>query len=547
VLRLFLRGRSYSARFLVPVTLRAMIKRREIWTALGTRSHSAAKLRAGRVAGNVSRLFSLLLGRGGHRMDKAEIDLLIRRWTAAALEEGEVERATSGPLSEAKLDDISTGLGIALEAAHEELVGCDYSRVTGEVDELLATHKLPPLDHQSEAFKRLARELLRAKRDVLRTELDRWQGDYTTGNGSLLQNHQGSTAEGPQFDALPLSEAIPLYLKHFEDRAPGTIEAKQNALRRFLGVVNNKPVHTIAKADCILYRDTLRKLPANLSKRFPGRTINEALALVAHKPGKSGALLSKNTINQDLMHIGHFFGWLIAEGKRGKDNPVDGLAFDGVEAKSHETFSDKDISTIFTSTKYKAQLWDKEYARYFLPLILLYSGARREEVANLALPDIQKEGSVYFMDLAPDPTRGRRLKNKASRRRVPIHSHLIELGFIDYVEWMRAKGETLLFPKDKRKKGRATMGDAVSKWFARTVKGLKIPGKKTLHGFRPTVATRLYEVGVDGETRRELLGHSGKDVHEQVYLRPPLAMLSGHLEKMDFRPLLKGLPVYHAS
>lgn len=208
-------------------------------------------------------------------MDKAEIDSLIRRWTAAALEAGEVERATSEPLSETKLDGVSEGLGVALVATHEELVGCDYCRVWGEVDELLATHKLPPLDHESEAFKRLARELLRAKRDVLRVELDRWRGDYTTGNGSLLPNHQ--TVDGPQFDALPLSEAIPLCLKHFEDRAPGTIEAKQNVLRRFLDVVGNKPVHTLAKPDCILYRDTLRKLPANLSKRFPGKSVKDAL------------------------------------------------------------------------------------------------------------------------------------------------------------------------------------------------------------------------------------------------------------------------------
>ena len=191
LLGLFLRGRSCSARFLIPVGLRATIQQKEIWTALGTRSHSVAKLRAGRVADNVSRLLSLLLHRG-HTMDKAEIDSLIRRWAAAALEAGEVERATSGPLSETKLEGISEGQGVALEVTHEELVCCDYSRVWGEVDEQLATYKLPPLDHESEAFKRLARELLRAKRDVLRVELDRWRGDYAGGNGSLLPNHQSS-------------------------------------------------------------------------------------------------------------------------------------------------------------------------------------------------------------------------------------------------------------------------------------------------------------------------------------------------------------------
>ena len=479
-------------------------------------------------------------------MDMAQVAALIRRWTAAALEAGEAERATSRPLSDEGLDGITTGLGIALEATHEELLGCDYSRVASEVDELLAIHKLPPMDHESEAFKRLSRELLKAKRDVLRIELDRWQGDYATGNGASTI-HPASTIDEVSLESLPLSDAIPLYLKHFDDRAPGTIEAKQNALKRFLDVVGNKPVHKIAKADCITYRDTLRKVPANLSKRFPGKTIKEALALVASKPVKSAVLLSKNTINQDLMHIGHFFGWLIDEGRRSADNPVDGLSFEGVESKSHEAFDDSDISAIFCSDEYTSQLKAKDYARYFLPLILLYSGCRREEAANLALADIQKEGSVWFMDLAPDLTRGRRLTNKASGRRVPIHSHLNELGFLDYVEAMKARGETLLFPKAKNKKGRATMGDAVSKWFARTVRSLKVPGKKTLHGFRPTVTTRLYEAGVDGETRRELLGHSGKDVHEQVYLWPPLPVLSGHLEKLNFRPLLKGLPVYGAS
>ena len=123
------------------------------------------------------------------------------------------------------------------------------------------------------------------------------------------------------------------------------------------------------------------------------------------------------------------------------------------------------------------------------------------------------------MDLTPDLARGRRLKTR-HRAGVPIHSHLIELGLLDYVEAMKARGDTLV-PESEEKKGRATMGDAVSKWFARTVRNLKVPGKKTLHGFRPTVTTRLYEAGVDGETRRELLGHSGKDIHESVYPRPP--------------------------
>jgi len=76
-----------------------------------------AKLRAGTLAGYLSRLFRLLL-KQGHATDNAQIDALIRRWTAAALEAGEMERATRGWLSDEGLDSIAEGLGVALEAGN---------------------------------------------------------------------------------------------------------------------------------------------------------------------------------------------------------------------------------------------------------------------------------------------------------------------------------------------------------------------------------------------------------------------------------------------
>jgi hypothetical protein len=78
--------------------------------------------------------------------------------------------------------------------------------------------------------------------------------------------------------------------------------------------------------------------------------------------------------NQDFVHIGHFMGSLIDEDKRSRgDNPVDGLTFDGVESKSHETSTDADISACFLSREYMKQLKDGEHARHFIPLMLLYS------------------------------------------------------------------------------------------------------------------------------------------------------------------------------
>jgi integrase len=186
---------------------------------------------------------------------------------------------------------------------------------------------------------------------------------------------------------------------------------------------------------------------------------------------------------------------------------------------------DADLKSIFESREYLAQR-EAEPARFWLPVILAYTGARRDEIADLALSDIGEEDGIHYFDLKPDAARGRRLKNKASKRRVPIHSHLIRLGFLKYIDVRRSKGQKLVFGEGH--------GDPVSKWFARLLKKLKIEGK-TLHGLRSTVNTKLHEGGCDPETRRALLGHSGVDVNETVYLRLPLKTLGVNLEKLRYK------------
>lgn len=127
-----------------------------------------------------------------------------------------------------------------------------------------------------------------------------------------------------------------------------------------------------------------------------------------------------------------------------------------------------------------------------------------------------------------------------------MHPALISLGFLQYVAERVSRGECLLFTKETspgRGPGRATVGDAVSKWWSRLQKtyGIKatIGRKKALKSFRPTVITRFHAAGVDGETRRQLTGHYGKDVHEQVYLSPSLPVLKAAIEKLQYPDVVR--------
>jgi integrase len=272
-----------------------------------------------------------------------------------------------------------------------------------------------------------------------------------------------------------------------------------------IGASSSTPVHTITKQACIKYRDTLAKK------------------------------VSRARVNITLDHLGHFFRWCVKHDAYLGNVPTDGLSFEDIVVESHQPFTDDDLRALFTSQSYLKQR-TAEPARYWLPLLLLYSGCRREEIAGIHRDEVQREGETWYFDVKPNDTR--RLKNKSSRRRVPIHSRLISMGFLDYLKDTK-RGP--LFPSNG---GRTTQGDEVSKWFARLIKTTikdHESRKLALHSFRGTVISRLHAAGVKGETVRALVGHAGVDVHESVYLTVPLGVLSEAVEKLDYRGMLMRL------
>ena len=123
-----------------------------------------------------------------------------------------------------------------------------------------------------------------------------------------------------------LADAIQAYLDNLarmKQRAPGTLESKKNILTRFLAFIGNKPVHRILRDDCIAYRDTIAQLPAHASKRFPGLRLFEVLEQAKSQPDIE--LLSKQTVTQDLTHIGAFFSFLVEAKKYTGSIPTERL------------------------------------------------------------------------------------------------------------------------------------------------------------------------------------------------------------------------------
>ncbi len=148
---------------------------------------------------------------------------------------------------------------------------------------------------------------------------------------------------------------------------------------------------------------------------------------------------------------------------------------------------------------------------FYVLLLVWYTGARREELCKLMLDDVESGHDIHYLLIRPTETG--RVKNTSARRVVVIADELIRLGFLRYVEAMRAAGERLLFPEllpaaDTKRK----LGDVFYKlwwiYIAREVPGLK--RGQAMHSARHMVSDELKDQEVFLEFRNDHLGHKGR-------------------------------------
>lgn len=168
-------------------------------------------------------------------------------------------------------------------------------------------------------------------------------------------------------------------------------------------------------------------------------------------------------------------------------------------------------------------------ALHFVPMLLYYTGARREEICGLSVDDVNwvdaKVGRnimrIHYISVRPNDIR--RVKNEQSIRLIVLHPELIRLGFFDYVEAIRSLGYKLLFPDLKSPTSSSPLGD---RFYDEFVGGLRqavpdsVERKKVVHSIRRSFGNLLKQGGVHSEIRGDILGHAGRNVTEEIYCDP---------------------------
>ena len=164
-------------------------------------------------------------------------------------------------------------------------------------------------------------------------------------------------------------------------------------------------------------------------------------------------------------------------------------------------------------------------AWYFVPLIAWYSGLRRDEICGLEVADVQQEDGHWHLDVRPNDTR--RLKTVSSERKVPVAEELERLGLIKYMEALREKGETCLFPELASESGKGTMGDVYYKrvWSKIAAALPFLAEGQGIHSFRHTAIDSMKGAGITPEIRADFAGHAMKGETEGRYSKAHMSLL----------------------
>jgi integrase len=180
-------------------------------------------------------------------------------------------------------------------------------------------------------------------------------------------------------------------------------------------------------------------------------------------------------------------------------------------------------------------------ARYWLPILLLVTGARPEELAQAVVSDVQQDSKTRQWTLAitgegSHPHKAQRTsKTPSAERIVPLPSIVIDLGFADYVAWLANRNELALFPDLRPKGARGELWPTFGQWWGSYLAdhGARPTGKRPAREFRPTWATIARECGVSREAQEYLMGHApdASDMNARYGSRQPL---SREMDKLSF-------------
>jgi len=315
--------------------------------------------------------------------------------------------------------------------------------------------------------------------------------------------------------------------------------ALRDAILTFIEIVGDIQADQLDRDCARKYADGFMKLPSNRTKkpRYRAKTVKQLLSM--HIPKED--LVSDTTFNNNLQKLSTFALWLKLEKVLSGENPFSGFALDLGKARNQWcAFTKEEIQKVFDPKTY---VYDRNRpSHFFVPLITSHCGSRVEEVCCMNKSDVIEVDGVWCLRLFEDAD-DKSSKNAMSERLVPIHSKLLELGFLKYVETL--PNGSKLFPNlNKTVNG---YHSAVSNAFNRYLEEIGVKRDKlSLKSFRHSAITELLKLEIRLEHIREIVGHSVEhDITLGRYAKGvPVEVLKRAVDRLDWNLATSQLPKF---
>jgi integrase len=292
--------------------------------------------------------------------------------------------------------------------------------------------------------------------------------------------------------------------------------AADGLVREFVELHGDLPLRDIEKSHFVALRDAMLKRvkPATVQARF---NLLKAAYTTCLEDDKLGVTASP------LQHV--------------KIRGVD------TGEKSRDAFTADQLQVIFDApvfAKGDRPIGGRGEAAFWGPLLAMFTGARLNELLSLRIDGVYEWEGVPVIHFRHRPELGQLLKGKVkNNRRVPVHSELIRLGFLDYVRSVKGRGPWLFPDIDRGTKARSH-SSAWGAWFGRYLRHLGIKDKKlTFHSFRHTFKHFARASNIPEDHHDAMTGHVSAEVARRYGSAEgyPVVPLAGSVAALKFGTL----------
>lgn len=447
-------------------------------------------------------LFQAEVAKLEHRIDEVdrqlsqhEVERLFARWLhreSTVWESGQPKQYTDQLHAECVADFVE------FDKVCRRMLGMrEFRDIEHEVRSFLVSEGISAQsDHPG--YNKLVEYVVRGWRELAQQHLAWLEGsfDYRFQDRVVV----AAAETGPRATSITSTRTIgELIAQYRRDKEAGwarsTVAAYEPVFRLMVDVFGrSRDIASIGREEGRLLFEMVKALPKNLTKmpEFKGQPIAKCIAIAQAKGLRA---ISPKTINGSYMcFLRSIFQWAVNE-QWMDANPFNGLTVpDPVDPRDkRDPFSASQLNKIFSLSPWAEGAKENDI-RFWGPLVALFSGMRRGEIAQLLTTDIKVIRGIPCFEIRADDRK--RVKTSNARRVVPIHPELQRVGFLQFVERRRHIGDAQLFAGENPNTN-GQWGDGFGDWFNRLLASNKINGKRLgMHSFRHNFEDALREAGL---------------------------------------------------